>query len=176
MKSTYLENDNIYLRAVEPLDLDVVYEMENHPDLWEVSSFTVPYSRYLLKEYITQSSNDIYVDKQLRLMIVRKEDNRTLGIIDVTDFVPLHGRGSVGVAIHEQYREKGYATDALSLLCEYAFNYLHLKQLYVHIPADNHASIRLFSSCGFLQTGLLKEWLHVNGGYKDVVFMQRIMG
>lgn len=171
---TYLENERIYLRAIEPMDLESMYVIENNPELWEVSSFTVPYSRYVLKQYIEHSANDIYVDKQLRLMICRKSDNATLGIVDITDFVPLHGRGAVGIMVHEEYREQGCAKDAIALLCRYAFNFLHLKQLYAHVSVDNEASIKLFSSCGFIQNGLLKNWLRVGNTYKDVIFMQCI--
>ena len=52
MKPTFLKNDRIFLRAVEPEDLDVMYEMENDPAMWDVSSFTVPYSRFVLRQYI----------------------------------------------------------------------------------------------------------------------------
>ena len=44
MKQSYLINDRIYLRAVEPEDIDVMYEMENDPSMWDISSFTVPVS------------------------------------------------------------------------------------------------------------------------------------
>ena len=44
MKQSFLINDRIYLRAVEPEDMDVMYEMENDPSMWDISNFTVPYS------------------------------------------------------------------------------------------------------------------------------------
>ncbi len=42
MKQSFLSNDRIYLRAVEPEDMDVMYEMENDPSMWDISNFTVP--------------------------------------------------------------------------------------------------------------------------------------
>lgn len=176
MKATYLENERIRLRAVEPEDLQCMYDIENHPSQWEVSSFTVPYSRYVLKQYIEQTTYDIFADKQLRLMIVGKADNRVLGIVDITDFVPLHGRGAVGIVVHEEYRRQGYAKEALQLLCQYAFNFLNMKQLYAYIAADNEASIQLFGSCGFVACGLLKDWIQENNQFKDVAMVQRIAG
>ena len=104
MKQSFLINDRIYLRAVEPEDMDVMYEMENDPSMWDISNFTVPYSRYVLRQYIEGSQCDVFADKQLRLMIVRKSDHCILGTIDITDFVPLHSRGEVGIAIHKDYR------------------------------------------------------------------------
>ena len=164
MKQSFLTNERIYLRAVEPEDLDIMYEMENDPSMWDISSFTVPYSRFVLKQYIEGSQSDMFADKQLRLMIMRRNDNRALGTVDITDFVPLHSRGAVGIAVHRNYRQEGYAADALKLLCEYAFNFLFVKQLYAHITIDNEASLRLFTSCGFTQCGVLKDWLLTHEG------------
>ncbi|MFK2059468.1 GNAT family N-acetyltransferase [Bacteroides fragilis] len=172
MKQSFLANERIYLRAVEPEDLDLMYEMENDPSMWDISSFTVPYSRFVLKQYIEGSQSDMFADKQLRLMIMRRKDNCTLGTVDITDFVPLHSRGAVGIAVHSNYRQEGYASDALKLLCEYAFNFLFIKQLYAHIAVDNEPTLRLFNSCGFTQCGVLKEWLLTHEGYKDAVLVQ----
>lgn len=174
MAASYLSNERIYLRAVEPEDLEILYRIENEPSFWEVSSFTVPYSRYVLKQYIENSSSDVYADKQLRLMIVRQSDHSVVGTIDVTDFVPLHSRGGVGIAILKENRREGFAKEALQLLCDYVSGFLRLKQLYAHIPADNEASIALFSSCGFQQCGVLKDWLQTDGKFKDAVMMQLI--
>lgn len=172
MKKSYLTNERIYLRAVEPEDLEIFYKMENDPAFWEISSFTVPYSRYVLTQYIENSANDMFADKQLRLMIVRHSDHSVLGTIDITDFIPLHSRAAVGIALLEEYRGNGYAKDALSLLCDYALGFLQMKQLYAHIPTDNKASLDLFTRCGFQICGTMKDWLKTGDGYKDVVMMQ----
>lgn len=172
METSFLANDRIYLRAVEPEDLDWMYEMENDPAMWDISSFTVPYSRFVLKQYIEGSQSDMFADKQLRLMIMRRADNCTLGTVDITDFIPLHSRGAVGIAVHKDYRKEGYASDALRLLCDYAFRFLCVRQLYAQVSVDNEASVRLFSSCGFAQSGVLKDWLLTSDGYKDALFMQ----
>ena len=174
MRQSFLMNERIYLRAVEPEDMDIMYEMENDPSMWDISNFTVPYSRYVLRQYIEGSQCDVFADKQLRLMIVRKSDQCILGTIDITDFVPLHSRGEVGIAVHKDYRQRGYATDALKLLCEYAFDFLSLSQLYAHVMTDNEVCVKLFTSCGFVQCGLLKNWLQVEGCYKDALLLQSL--
>ena len=71
MRQSFLMNERIYLRAVEPEDMDIMYEMENDPSMWDISNFTVPYSRYVLRQYIEGSQCDVFADKQLRLMMVR---------------------------------------------------------------------------------------------------------
>lgn len=174
MSKIYLKNEQIYLRAPEPEDLEVMYDMENDSESWDVSCFTVPYSRYVLKQYIQASQCDIFADKQLRLMVVGRENNQVLGTIDLTDFVPMHGRAGVGIAVKKEFRRQGIARQALEQLVSYSFDFLHLRQLYAYVSVRNEASRQLFSSCGFTQVGVLKDWLRVKDGYEDVFFMQLI--
>lgn len=174
MNKAYFVSERIYLRAMEPEDLEVMYEMENDSQTWDVSNFTVPYSRFVLKQYIENAQCDMFADRQMRMMIVRRVDNMVMGTIDITDFVPLHARGEVGIGVRREFQGNGYAKEALGLLCDYLFGFLHLKQLVAHVATDNEGSLRLFKSCGFVQCGLLKEWWRVGSRYKDVILLQRL--
>lgn len=174
MKISYFIGKQVRLRAMEPEDLEVLYVMENDSQTWDVTNFSVPYSRYVLKQYMENSQCDMFADRQLRMMVVRCEDDVVVGTIDITDFAPLHSRGEVGIAIRREYRGKGYAKEALELLCEYTLGFLYMKQLTVHIATDNEASIQLFKSCGFVSCGVIKEWWCVGGCFKDVILLQRI--
>lgn len=173
---TYLTNTRIHLRACEPEDLEIMYQIENNPLVWDVSGVTAPYSHYVLRQYIETSKNDIYADRQLRLMIVEKKTNNTIGIADLTDFDPLHSRAGVGIVIQEEYRKLGYAQETLRILSEYAFSFLHLHQLSAIIPYDNKDSLKLFVNSGFIRSAVLKEWLQTDNGFKDAYLLQRING
>lgn len=170
---TFLQQDGYTLRAPEPEDLEVMYLFENIPTLWEVSNTTGPYSRYFLKQYISQSKNDIYTDRQLRLMI-SAPDKQTVGIIDLYNFDPFHNRAEVGIVIAEEYRKQGIGKLALKLLCEYCSEYLGIHQLYAYMDITNEACIRLFTDCGFKECAYLKEWMRTGKHYRDVKMMQFI--
>ena len=62
--------------------------------------------------------------------------------------------------------------NAMLARCEYAFDFLSLTQLYAHVATDNEVCMKLFTSCGFVQCGLLKDWLQVGGCYKDAAIFQ----
>lgn len=170
----YLENENIRLRALEPEDLDILYKWENNTDIWQVGCTTEPYSRYILKEYIAYSDRTIYEKKQLRLMITRKEDDVTVGIIDLTDFDPHNLRAGIGLLLDAPFRGKGYALQAMNLLRDYAFGFLHLKQLYVHIPVTATESLQLFKTHGFTHTGTMQQWIRQGEAFVDVTIWQCI--
>ena len=67
----YLASSTLRLRAPELGDLDFLFHVENDTRQWMVSACKVPYSRYLLQQYIETNSHDLYVDKQARLMVER---------------------------------------------------------------------------------------------------------
>lgn len=174
MNAAYLVGSKVRLRAMEPEDLDLLYTMENNPQTWDISNISVPYSRYVLKQYIADANSDMYADQQLRLIIERCVDGEAMGTIDMTDFSPMHSRAEVGVVIRSQYRGYGYATEALQLLIEYAFRFLHLHQLTARVMVNNESSLRLFRSAGFESCGLLREWWRVEDSYVDVELLQLI--
>ena len=174
MSRSYFEGTLVRLRPMEPEDLDLLYRMENDPETWDVSNFSVPYSRYVLKQYIEDSQCDMFADKQLRLMIVRRTDDVVVGTVDVTDFAPMHRRGEVGIAVRKEFRGNGYAGEALTLMCDYLFRFLFVHQLTAHVAVDNEASRRLFAGAGFVECGVLKEWWFAGGRYRDVVLLQRL--
>lgn len=169
-----LENNILRLRAPEPEDLDMLYAWENDTAIWENGASIVPFSRYSIEQYLIDYKHDIYVDKQLRLMVTTRETEECVGTIDLYDFDPFHRRAGVGILVDRRHRRKGYALEALMLLEEYAFRFLNLKQLYAVIPGKNSSSIRLFTQAGYRQTGVLEEWLSVGDSFDDALVMQKI--
>lgn len=169
-----LKGENINLRALEPEDLDFLFEVENTEDNWEISTTSTPYSRYILKQYLDNSHKDIYEAKQLRLMICKNREDR-VGLIDIFDFEPKHRRAAVGILIcGKENRQNGYGTQALELVKKYCFSHLGLHQLYAGVGMDNLPSRKLFEKGGFLQTGIKRDWNYVNGKYKDELVYQLI--
>ena len=170
----YLTSDVIQLRALEPEDLPLLYKWENNTQWWEDGNTLTPYSSYILREYIVNSDKSIYETKQLRLMISLASTADTVGMIDLYDFDPHHSRAGVGIMIDPSFQQKGYAAEALRLLTEYAFNFFSVNQLYAHITTENTASIKLFEATGFVQAGVLKQWIKGKKSYKDIFVYQKI--
>ena len=168
----FLQSERLQLRAPELGDLDFMFHVENDTRLWVVSACKVPFSRYLLQQYIETNSHDIYVDKQLRLMMEHRESRELVGIIDVFDYNPADHRAEVGVVVDGAFRHLGYAREALMLLCDYVSSVLGMHQLYAYIDVTNEPSRHLFKQCGFEECALLKDWMRMGKSYRDVVMVQ----
>lgn len=162
----------VRLRAMEPEDLDFLYAMENDKEVWDVGCTNVPYSRYVLHDYIANASNDIYADGQVRMVMEDWSGNR-VGLVDVFNFDASNRRAEVSVVVMTEYRGRGLARDAVRQVCHYALRTLHLHQLYAIIATDNMASQQLFSETGFTGRNVLREWLFDGMTYKDAIVMQK---
>jgi diamine N-acetyltransferase len=167
-----LKGENIYLRAIEPEDIDFIHTIENDENFWEISSTQTPYSKFLIKQYLDNAHKDIYEVKQLRLVISNYNDE-ALGMIDIFEFDFKNNRAGIGILIKElENRKQGFGKEALKLLIDYCFNHLYLHQLYCNISEENEASINLFTNQGFKKIGLKKDWNLVDGAYKNEYLFQ----
>lgn len=170
-----LQGKQIFLRALEPSDIDTLYTWENNTEIWEVSNTQTPYSRYVLEQYLQNSHQDIYTTRQLRLMICESSTGEPIGCIDLFDFEPHHQRAGVGILIaNKADRQNSYATDALRVLIDYCYTTLSLHQLYCNITTDNEASIKLFQKLGFEIIGTKKQWIRSGDTFKDELLLQHI--
>lgn len=162
---------DIKLRAIEPEDLDILYSIENNMSLWGVSVTSVPYSRYTLYDYIANSRNDIYTDRQVRMMI-ENTANDVVGIVDLINFDPKHLRAEIGIVIKQEFRNMGYAMSTINRIKDYSLNVLHLHQLYAYVNKDNLQSLKLFENSGFTASASLKDWLYDGKKYHDALLFQ----
>lgn len=169
----FIKGEHIHLRALEPFDVDVLYKWENNRQIWQVSNTQTPFSRYVLEQFLVNAHEDIYTNKQLRLIISENDKENAVGAIDLFDFDPYHLRAGIGILISEEFRNKGYAYEALALLRDYAFNTLLLKQLYCNVTVSAPASLQLFEKSGFEKIGLKKQWNRISSTeFEDEWFLQ----
>lgn len=170
-----LQGQHIYLRALEPEDLEFVYQLENDTSVWEISQTQTPYSKFLIKQYLENAQQDIYEAKQLRLAICKNDCFEAIGLIDLFDFDPKNKRAGIGILIQNpSNRHQGYGFKALELLLNYSFEVLQLHQVYANIATENQASIALFTTFGFQCIGIKKDWNFYKGKFSDEGMYQLI--
>lgn len=167
----------VTLRALEPDDLEFLFQLENDAELWAVSDvLPAPISRHALREYLRHAAASLAEVGQMRL-IINSEDNAPVGTLDLFDYSALHQRAGVGITVLKGARRRGYAQAALAALLPYARQALRLHQLYCTVAADNTPSLSLFEKAGFWQVGVRQDWLRENtaSGWINAVELQLIL-
>ena len=163
------------LRAIEISDLPFLYRWENDASVWTDSDTHNPLSHNLLREYVENTTGDLYKDGQLRLVIDagNEDEPHIVGCADLFDLDVRSGKAAIGLYIAPQERGKGYSRQAMQKLVSYAFGFLGLRQIYAIITTDNRPCLSLFRSLGFSESAVLHEWVRTaEGNYVDAVVMQ----
>jgi len=170
----FLFGEKIFLRALEPSDVELLYQWENDPEIWKISQTLTPYSKFTLKEFVDSAKEDIFSSKQVRFMINLLYTKQTAGILDIFDIDFMNSRAGIGILIDKGFRSQEIGTEAINLAINYLFNTLLFHQIYCNVLNSNTISLKLFKKCGFSIVGTKKEWTKTETGFEDVVLLQRI--
>ncbi|USK35095.1 GNAT family N-acetyltransferase [Bacillus sp. F19] len=100
--------------------------------------------------------------------IFLKATDKLIGDISLTQIA----RGNVqscytGFTLDKEYNAKGYTTEALQLVVDFAFRELKLHRIEAGAMPDNIASIRVLEKVGFKKEGIAKENVKINGKWTD---------
>ena len=120
-------------------------------------------------KHVTESQRD------LLLAIVLKDEDRHIGNIKLGDIDIRRGIGVIGIIIGDKNCwGRGYASESIGLLANYAFETIGLHKLTAGIYAANEASIRAFNRAGFRKEGVLKDRCVHDGKRTDVLRFMRM--
>lgn len=166
----------VKLRAVEPLDADFMYAVENDPAAWKYNDTVAPLSRAILRDYAASYDADPFRAGQIRFIVCDSGSSQPVGIADLFDISPRNRRAFTGIYILPEFRGSGLATWALHQLAHYARSSLALHQVAAHVTASNTASIRLFERSGFSRCALLPQWSAAPGGnFTDIILFNKLL-
>lgn len=171
--------DDFFLRALEPDDLNAVFEAENRREALLSGECRIPYSYAFLKQYIENSLKETFLSAgQLRLIASRHSEagapRQDVGIVDFFNYDAFCARAEIGILLYDRSRAQGLSPKILSLALDYAKNQLNLHQLYAEILAGNTPSLHLFREAGFEPCGTKKDWFRAGGAWIDVFCFQKL--
>lgn len=163
--------EDIYLRPPSLLDYNkwrlIREESRNFLTPWEP---TWHIGEHTLKRYIrliTIYSRRRRSDSQYSFFIFDKND-LLLGGINVFNIKRgISQSCTLGYWIGKKYSNKGYMTEALSILIVYLFNQYSINRIEAACLPSNNASIKLLLRLGFSKEGYATDYLRINGRWED---------
>lgn len=164
----FLENERIRLRAVNPDDARVMWDVESDSSQWLQNCMAAPLSAHNIAEYALNYDADPFSTGQLRLIIETIDNKETIGIIDLYEISAQNRNAFVGIYVMPKFRKSGFGEESIEILKKYAFYVLNLNQLGAKIVYNNKGSINLFKKCGFIQSGMLPDWIQSGSKTMDL--------
>lgn len=105
-------------------------------------------------------------------VIAHKDTSDYIGQIDLIGIDWVNRFGTLGIVIGStENLSKGYGTEAIKLIQDFAFNKLNLHKLELEVRAYNNRAIRCYEKCGFVEEGRLRENFYTDGEYTDTLVM-----
>jgi len=133
---------------------------------------------YTLAYQEQQLHDELETMKEGRLYKVWIFNREDRGLGDVIGSIALNNivRGAfqschLGYKMDQNFFNKGYMTEALGKVIDYAFNVLKLHRIEANIMPHNAASLRVVEKLGFYHEGLAKKYLKINNRWEDHIHM-----
>ncbi|MBG9979422.1 GNAT family N-acetyltransferase [Facklamia sp. DSM 111019] len=164
------ESSKINLRKLTSEDVEIYHNWRN--DI-EVMKFTSPIiDTYSYHETEVFVKNVLLSSPNSKAYIIETIERKAIGIISLIniDFKNQNAEIIIDIGDKESWG-KGYGTEAITMLVNYAFNEMNLHKLYLKVFSFNKAAIRLYQKIGFENEGVSKEMLYREGEWHDVFHM-----
>ena len=168
-----IQGKNVVLRAISMKDANLLMELINDAETEKMlggSSF--PVSLEGQEKWISAQTGRIDV---LRCIVALKENEEGIGTVILSDIDTKNGVAQVHIKMDKQCgRGKGYGSDALNTIVNYAFGEMRLNCIYADVLEYNTVSQKLFEKCGFHRDGVLRSRVFKGGRYINEVSYSRL--
>ncbi len=138
---TMFETERLRLRAQEKADFAKVREMWNDREVQRSLSVShvVPMGPDLEEKLVTWSKDNLF-----QAIIETKSDNEFVGSISLFEMKIKNRDALLGLALCSKFWGRGYATEALRFVVDYAFSELGLHRVTLNVAASNEGAIKVY--------------------------------
>ena len=161
----FIEGERIYLREVRISDVNEdYYKWLNDNEIGQyLETRFQPQSIESIREYVSSLLGSC---ESIFLAIIVKENDKHIGNIKLGPINWLHRFADVSLMLGDKENwGKGYGTEAIKLVVDYAFSRLNLHRLNAGIYENNVGSIKVFTKVGFKEEGTLIKKRFFKGQY-----------
>lgn len=169
-----IEGRKVRLRAWEREDARRGHQWRNDPEVMCFLAGRYPISlaeeERIIEGFATPSPD------ALRLAMETK-DGVHIGSIGLGRIERENRTAELGIMIGEKdHWDKGYGTDAVCTLLDFAFNQMNLNRVWLRVHELNARAMACYRKCGFREEGRLRSHFYWEGRYCDEVVMGILRG
>ena len=165
----FLAGKHVYLRPLDRIDLTYIQKWSNDPEIRGLTGEVRPMSLAKVEEFYERVKSD---DQRVWFIIALQEDDRVIGEAGLLRMFPAWRTTDLSIIIGEKETwGKGYGTEAINLLLDYAFGYLNFHRVAIGVICLNEAALGFYEKVGFRKEGVQREGYYYNHAYYDFVMM-----
>jgi RimJ/RimL family protein N-acetyltransferase len=159
----------LHIRPINISDKEALYKYRSDPETYKYLSF-IPRDEGDIEEFIKKSPTAINVPGTwFQFVILLKVNQKLIGDIGIhfLDTDPGNKQVEIGYTLDREFRNNGYASEALHEIIDYLFNSLNKHRIIASIDPTNVTSIKLIEKLGFRKEAHFKKSLFFHGKWVD---------
>lgn len=175
MLITELHTERLHLRKMQISDSPSLFKIWSDPEVtrfMNIDCFTDENQAKDMINLLDELSQD---NKTIRFSIIETDSNEIIGSCgyDSLDFE--NAKAVIGFDIARAFWGKGYASEAIRSLLDYAFSALKLNRIEAQLEPENVNSIKVLQKLNFTFEGTLRQYERVNGKFKDLNIYSKLI-
>ena len=164
-----IRGEHVFLRPFERTDAETYrrwradagpMELAGYPDRAPLSLAQV---EQRIERFTSDQGKDLFT-----FVICLLEGERPIGEVSLFEVDRLNGSAMLGIFIGEPDEwGKGYGTDAVNALVDFAFAELRLERVALNVWTENGPAMRAYEKAGFVHEGTLRHDRYEHGRFTD---------
>lgn len=139
-----IRGERVTMRALRWDDLEA---MDRWPRFHEPDLQWANFDLQTRSQKETWFQQELYDPTRRRYAIL--VEDRLIGVLGLRAIDFRRGRATLGIRLSAGEVNKGYGTDAIKAILNYAFNRLRLQHIDLDVAENNHRAQRCYLKCGF---------------------------
>jgi len=160
---------NFHLRGIKLSDAPAVQKAASVREIADsMISLPHPYPIGEAEQYILQQQGEIQAGTAITFCIRDKKDNSFIGLVEIREIEREHSQAELSFWLAQEFWGRGYMSEVIKTIVQYAFKELGLNRLYAYHMLRNPATGKVLEKNGFSQEGLLRQRVWKWDRYEDV--------
>ena len=161
--------NTVRLTPLERRHLEKTLEWANDPELMRLLNRAHTVSRDEHEQWF----DALQEREDCCYFAIENLDSKHLGNVWLWDIDQRHRRAELRIVMGLDSTDKGAGTEAISQLCDHAFERLNLHKVYAYVLAINPRARRSFEKAGFVLEGTLREDRWTGDSFTDVYLLAK---
>lgn len=168
----FLNGKQCFLRTLQEEDVKEMTQLvRRNKAYWSIHEPVHPgeyYTEKIQLRKIQESLRQMQLRREYSFGIFLRDTQQLIGHISIYAIKRLpFSSAFVGYSLDEAHTGKGIATEALAVICQFAFEEIGIHRLEAYVSPKNVGSVRVLEKAKFEREGLLRQLLYVNGKWED---------
>ncbi len=168
-----LLGSKVQLVPIEERHLDYMMEHVNNIAMRTLLGSFSPTTRNMQQEWIQSVGESIKKRQGYNLAIEKLPEGQMIGSLVVYQIDWLSRSAELAIAVYEEENwNKGYGSEAMRLLIDFAWTHLNLRRLELGVHSHNPRAKHVYEKLGFTHFGTAHKKHYINGQFIDTDYLE----